>query len=127
MVPAHKTGKNYAMKILKTGHIAVAQGNETLFDDFEDVGPMWTGDGTRERRVSIVFERAFSAPPSAQCALSVWDFDYSTNMRGDVYVDNITETGFEIVFRTWGNTRIARARASWMAIGTVEDDDMWQV
>jgi hypothetical protein len=48
-------------------------------------------------------------------------------MRGDVDVDNITPKGFEIVFRTWGNTRVARARASWMAIGTVGDEDMWDV
>lgn len=127
MALAHKTGKNDAMKILKTGHVAVAQGNETLFDDFKDGGDMWTGDGTRERRVRIVFERSFASQPSVQCSLSMWDFEYSTNMRGDVDVDNITETGFEIVFRTWGNTRIARARASWMAIGAVTDDDMWQV
>ncbi len=127
MGSAHKAGKNDAMKILKTGHVAVTQGNADLFQDYEDGGEMWTGEGTRERRISIVFERAFAAPPSVHCALSLWDVDYSTNMRGDVDVDNITPKGFEIVFRTWGNTRVARARASWMAIGTIIDDDMWEV
>jgi hypothetical protein len=115
------------MHILKTGLVAVAQGNADLFQDFEDGGEMWTGDGTRERRVRVFFDRPFISPPSVQCALSLWDVDYSTNMRGDVGAADISEQGFEIVFRTWGNTRIARARASWMAIGTVLDDDMWDV
>ena len=115
------------MRILKMGHVAVAQGNTDLFEDFEDGGEMWTGEGTRERRAYVTFDRIFMSPPSVHCALSLWDVDYSTNMRGDVDADNITEQGFEIVFRTWGNTRIARARASWMAIGTVTDDDIWDV
>lgn len=115
------------MKILKTGYVAVAQGNADLFEDFENGGEMWTGEGSRSRRINVEFERAFLEPPCVQCTLSLWDVDYSTNMRGDVSVDNITRTGFQIVFSTWGNTRVARARASWMAIGSVGDDDMWEL
>ena len=33
--------------------------------------------------------------------------------------DAITERGFHIVFRTWGDTRVARVRVGWMAIGAV--------
>ena len=39
----------------------------------------------------------------------------------------ITGTGFQLVFRTWGDTRVARVRADWTAIGPVKDDDDWDV
>ena len=40
----------------------------------------------------------------------------------------MTETGFEIVFRTWGDTRVARVRADWLALGEVADeDDAWEL
>jgi hypothetical protein len=39
----------------------------------------------------------------------------------------VTTEGFEIVFRTWGDTRIARIRADWMAIGAVRDEDEWDL
>jgi hypothetical protein len=32
-----------------------------------------------------------------------------------------------IVFRTWGDTRVARVRADWLAIGEVRGEDDWQV
>ena len=39
----------------------------------------------------------------------------------------MTPDGFALVFRTWGDTRVARVRATWMAIGPVRDDDTWDV
>jgi hypothetical protein len=51
--------------------------------------------------------------------------DQRTNQRAETVVENITENGFDIVFRTWGDTKIARARASWMAIGGAEAEDNW--
>jgi H-type lectin domain len=53
--------------------------------------------------------------------------DHSTNPRADIRSDNVTPTGFDIVFRTWSDTRIARIRADWTAIGTVQDDEVWEV
>ncbi len=35
--------------------------------------------------------------------------------------------GSEIVFRTWSDTRIARIRADWMAIGSTRGEDEWDV
>ncbi|MDF1804605.1 H-type lectin domain-containing protein [Thalassovita sp.] len=115
------------MKILNANLIAIAQGNTDLFEDFSTGGPMWAEQGNRERRVKVVFDTPFAEPPNIHCALSMWDVDYSTNVRGDIDTAKITKNGFEIVFRTWGNTRIARARANWMAIGRARDDDMWDV
>ena len=46
-----------------------------------------------------------------------------SNQRVDVSADEITPQGFVILFRTWGDTRVARARVSWMAIGPTEHED----
>jgi len=50
-----------------------------------------------------------------------------TAMPGDIRAENVTETGFDLVFQTWSDTRIARASASWLAIGEVADPDQWQL
>lgn len=53
--------------------------------------------------------------------------DNSANVRADVTAQCIDGNGFDIVFRTWGDTRIARARIGWMAIGEVAERDDWDV
>ena len=45
----------------------------------------------------------------------------------ELVAENVTETGFDIVFRTWSDSRIARLRASWMAIGDLPFEDDWDV
>lgn len=113
------------MKEISSRIIGIDQGDAVLFSDFEDDGEMWTGSGDRERRMGLTFERAFFKPPSVFVALSVWDIDNETNARADITADNITEHGFEVVFKTWGDTRIARARVRWMAIGPLQGEDDW--
>ena len=73
------------------------------------------------------FKEAFLAPPVVTVGISMWDMDHKTNSRVDILAENVTATGFEIVFRTWGDTRVARVRADWMALGAVKDDDNWDV
>jgi len=53
--------------------------------------------------------------------------DNATVMRADLRSENVTKEGFELVFRTWGDTRIARVRASWMAIGPLPQQDDWEL
>ncbi|MCM2562666.1 H-type lectin domain-containing protein [Lutimaribacter sp. EGI FJ00015] len=115
------------MKKLGTHRIGIDQGDNVLFSDYEDGGEMWTGDGPRERRKSVDFSERFCSPPVVQCSLSMWDVDHATNVRADVSAENISDTGFDLVFRTWGNTRVARARVGWMAIGEVSNDDDWDL
>lgn len=88
---------------------------------------MWTGSGPREVRHVQAFSEPFQSPPVVTVGISMWDIDRKTNSRVDISADNITATGFEIVFRTWADTRIARIRADWMAIGQVRDDDDWDI
>jgi len=113
------------MKHLASHKIGVDQGEDILFSDYEDGGVMWTGEGPRARRKSLVFSEPFKTPPAVHVSLSMWDMDSATNARADVAAEKITETGFDIVFRTWGDTRVARSRIRWMAIGEVEHEDDW--
>ncbi|MFN3643791.1 MAG: H-type lectin domain-containing protein [Gemmobacter sp.] len=105
--------------------VGVAQGSVMLFSDFADGGPMWTGSGAREVRRRVRFDAAFETAPSVMVGVSLWDLDRETNMRADVSAEKVTARGFELVFRTWGDTRVARIRADWMAIGPLHDDDIW--
>jgi len=109
------------------GPIGVEQGTRILFSDFVDDGAMWTGSGPREVRHKERFKEAFVAPPVVRVGISMWDIDRKTNSRIDISAESVTEKGFEIVFRTWADTRIARIRAEWMAIGQVRDEDDWDV
>lgn len=115
------------MKRIDTRYMGVDQGETALFSDFEDGGEMWTGKGPRMRRHSVRFSEGFRSPPAVHCSLSMWDIDSATHTRVAVSTEDVTEAGFDVVFRTWGDTRIARARACWMAIGEVSHEDDWEL
>ena len=115
------------MKKLKSHTVGIDSGDVILFSDYEDGGEMWTGRGQRERRRHISFGSAFRAAPTVHMSLSLWDVDAATVMRADLSAEAVTKTGFDMVFRTWGDTRVARVRISWMAIGAVVEDDDWEL
>lgn len=107
--------------------IGILQGTRVLFSDFASDGVMWTGSGDRESRFQVSFPEAFRSAPAVMVGISLWDMDHRTNMRADLTAENVTEKGFQLVFRTWGDTRIARIRADWTAIGPVRDEDDWDI
>lgn len=107
--------------------LGIDQSSTILFSDFQHNGEMWTGQGDREFRKEISFSEPFAAPPKVQLNAAMWDFDHETNQRGDLLAEEITETGFVLVFKTWGDTRVARLRASWTAFGPLRSDDDWVV
>lgn len=84
---------------------------------------MWVGTGPRMSRTRIGFEQPFLDPPEIQVSMSMWDIDGSGNQRADITAENVTDDGFDLVFRTWGDTRVARVRADWLAIGEVRHPD----
>jgi hypothetical protein len=127
MLPKYSNLSEVNMKRLRSHLIGIAQGDTVLFSDFEDGGVMWTGHGQRERRRRIEFSEPFREAPSVQTSVSLWDMDASTTIRADVSAEAITEAGFDLVFRTWGDTRVARARIGWIAMGELSDDDDWDV
>ena len=101
----------------------VAQGSVMLFSDFQDEGPMWTGHGPRMVRHVVSFDVPFLAPPAVHVGLGMWDIAAETNQRVDVTSEQVTAQGFVILFQTWGDTRIARVRADWLAIGRIPHCD----
>lgn len=107
--------------------VGILQGSRVLFSDFADGGQMWTGQGDRESRFIVTFKDKFLEPPAVTVGISMWDMDHKTNSRADITAENVTVDGFHIVFRTWGDTRVARIRADWMAIGTVRGEDDWDI
>ncbi|MGH1465961.1 MAG: H-type lectin domain-containing protein [Cognatishimia sp.] len=115
------------MQKLRGRALGIDQGEEQLFSDFENGGDMWTGTGPRERRQHIAFSESFLAPPVVQVALSLWDISNGSNIRADVSADKITCDGFDLVFRTWQDSKVARVRMSWIAFGEVDDEDQWDV
>lgn len=115
------------MKRLHSSRIGIDQGSRILFSDFENGGPMWTGSGPRVARHRVVFSEPFAGVPAVSVGLSMWDIDRRTNPRLDLAAENVTAEGFDLVFRTWGDTRIARVRADWLAIGALPDDDLWEI
>ncbi len=108
-------------------NIGIDQGTCLMFSDFADGGPMWVGEGQREVRQSVTFGAAFAAAPVVSVGLSMWDLDARTNSRIDIAAEQISATGFDLVFRTWGDSRIARVRADWMAIGPMRGEDDWEI
>ncbi|SEM73374.1 H-type lectin domain-containing protein [Palleronia pelagia] len=98
-----------------------------LFSDFAHSGPMWTGEGPREVTQPVVFVEPFLEAPHVMVSVALWDIDSATNMRADISAQRVTPEGFSIVFKTWGDSRLARVRADWTAIGAVDDPELWDV
>lgn len=115
------------MRRFRSHIIGITEGEVLLFDDFEHMGPMWTERGVREVRHAVTFAEGFAGLPSVRVGLVMWDIASGGNSRVDLRAEEITPTGFTIWFRTWDDTRIARVRVAWQAIGPLRDDDDWEV
>lgn len=115
------------MKQLRSHLVGIDQGDLVLFADFENGGEMWTGSGPRERRRAVKFSRRFRSPPSVHVSVSLWDMDTKSAVRAELIAESVTEAGFDIVFRTWLDSRVARLRASWLAIGELSGEDDWDI
>lgn len=115
------------MKRISNAEVGIQTGDTLLFSAFDDGGEMWTGHGSRLVRHRVQFSQPFAEQPSIHVSMSMVDMDNATNQRADLQAVSISREGFEIQFRTWGDTRVARVRASWMAIGPVAYRDNWDV
>ena len=115
------------MQEFRSHLIGVDQGDVALFSDFEDGGNMWTGTGPRERRKAVWFGRRFRKPPVVHLSMSLLDADTDTAVRIELVAEKISQERFEIVFRTWLDSRVARLRVLWTAFGELPDDDAWDI
>jgi hypothetical protein len=121
-----ETGR-LVMKRFSAHTMGIQQGSRVLFSDFADDGVMWTGQGARESRHIVTFAEKFVGTPVVSVSMSMWDMDQKTNSRADLSTEELTPEGFHLVFKTWGDTRVARVRADWLAIGQVKDEDDWEL
>ena len=115
------------MKKLQSQVIGVDSGEIVLFEHFNSDGPMWSGHGPREVVQPVIFDEPFTDLPAVTLGLVMWDIAEGSNSRIDLGTQTISTRGFEIRLRTWGDTRIARVRVSWQAIGPVRDDELWEI
>lgn len=88
---------------------------------------MWTGEGPRSAQRDVTFSEPYRDPPQVMVSLSMFDMDQASNQRADLTAEDVTEIGFTLVFRTWGDTRVARVRADWMSIGELYHPDDWDI
>lgn len=115
------------MKRLQNHLIGIDQGEILLFSDFQDNGEMWTGTGPREARSPVAFSQTFRKPPAVQVSVSLWDVHHESAVRAEIKAEEITLEGCDIVFKTWSDSRIARVRVAWMAIGELPHEDDWEL
>ncbi len=115
------------MRKLESNVIGIDQGDVVLFSDFEHDGQMWTGEGDREIRLAVTFSEPYLAPPNVYVSVSMIDVSNAGNTRAALQPENVTKTGFDIVFQTWGDTQVARCRVAWQSIGAVPTDDVWEL
>ena len=88
---------------------------------------MWTGEGPQMIMKSVKFSEEYREIPVVHVAMTMWDMDQNANQRADITAEKITTKGFDLVFRTWGDSRVARVRADWMSIGALPDEDEWEL
>ena len=93
------------MRKLESNVIGIDQGDVVLFSDFEHDGQMLTGEGSRNTRMAVTYSEQYSFVPSVYVSISMLDVSNSGNSRSDVQAENITDIGFDIVFRTWATQR----------------------
>ncbi|MCK0119244.1 MAG: H-type lectin domain-containing protein [Yoonia sp.] len=115
------------MKRLESHAVGVDHGDVILFSDFEDDGEMWKGEGPRSARHSVTFSERYVDAPTVSLQMSMIDMSNDAFIRADLQPENISEAGFDIVFRTWGDSRVARIRVAWQAIGPLPSDDTWEL
>jgi hypothetical protein len=80
----------------------------------------WTlhsGSGERTFTATVKFNSPFRVPPQVSLAISGQDVGIEKNIRLQVIAKNITVDGFELTYRTWFDTVVFSAWATWTAIG----------
>ena len=115
------------MKTFEVGTVGIDSGEVVLFNDFKNDGPMWVGEGDREARILVSFANSFSTEPVVTVAVSLFDASNAANIRFEIQAENVTPKGFDIVFRTWSDSKFARARATWQAIGALSTEEVWDI
>jgi len=82
--------------------------------------PEWTlheGSGNRYAVVNVSFPQPFASPPTVTVNISSFDMEEDVNARFTVYAQNVTTSGFQMVYYTWADSAVFGASATWLAYG----------
>ena len=104
---------------------AVETGHVQVFSDFEDNGPMWTGEGERSISNTITYNSPFQEKPIVSLQISLMDAQSGVPMRYSLKVKKETNKSFQIVFSTWLDSRFARVAVNWTAMGMKHGPEYW--
>lgn len=97
------------------GNFVVLGGQCDLFRHVDPDAYMWVGDGDRSVIMPIKFERRLETNPLVFLSLQSIDASQGHNLRFDLSAENVTTRGFDVVFSTWFDTKIASCSISWFA------------
>jgi len=89
-----------------------AGGNWTEADWSLDDPP----NGARSVKHFVKFPAPFNKKPAVTCGLTSLDAAQGTNLRARVEVLDVTATGFNMRFTTWGDSVTYGMSASWLAV-----------
>ena len=96
--------------------IAIESGN--VMDSA--LSPSWnlsSGTELRSHKVQISFQQKFSQKPQVVLGLNHIDVTNDAGNRLQAVAEDITTSGFVLVFYTWADTKVWGAGASWFAYG----------
>lgn len=75
------------------------------------------GSGERVFTRAVTFESKFANPPKVVIGLSGLDVNATKNNRVVVTAKNITDSGFQVEYKTWSDTILYGVWADWLAYG----------
>lgn len=65
----------------------------------------------------VKFKTAFKSIPQIYVSPNFFDIYSGANFRLNLYYQNVTKEGFQLVFNKWHDTYIHGIRGAWLAIG----------
>jgi hypothetical protein len=74
-----------------------------------------SGSGERNFHKTIKFPQPFNAPPQVAVALSGVDSSSTTNLRIEIWTEDIEPHEFDVVVHTWSDTILYGVSGVWIA------------
>ncbi len=96
----------------KSGFQILAHGNFEVVND----GQLKSGSGDRRMVEHISFDTPLDHVPTVYTSIAGINTDSDFNSRAQVFPENVTTEGFDLVFRTWGPSNLLFVSANWIAI-----------
>lgn len=110
-----------AAKIVQAGHLPVLGWGDPAWTLASDGGKdMPSYPKTREFRTRVDFPYDFPATPKVIVALSYLDASpggSQKNLRIWAEAEKVNARGFELVLRTWDESKVMGVRVEWVAVG----------